>query len=193
VLGRGRRRAPSLTLSDRLFCGFDSLFPYPRTYPKGLHRRSTLLATSQYGSRSAVRRAPGATRGFWRSTESRPSLCTAVTPIRGALDWDGTARIPRGACAGSRRSRTTCCLGTPATWNGSVPSSRPTTTQPAATRQRRATRRCMEHVLSSRERPPHLALLAHPLVDDLVHGRVDVGGGETDPQVFTALCGAAAA
>jgi len=50
-----------------------------------------------------------------------------------------------------------------------------------------------EHVLSSRERPPHLALLAHPLVDDLVHGRVDVGGGETDPQVFTALCGAAAA
>ena len=42
VLRRGRQRAPNLTLSDRLLCGFGSLFLSPRTRPKARHRRTPL-------------------------------------------------------------------------------------------------------------------------------------------------------
>src|ERR1700681_4142417 len=46
VLRRGRRRAPGLTLSDRLLCGFESLFLSPTRIQKVAIalRPSTLLA-----------------------------------------------------------------------------------------------------------------------------------------------------
>src|SRR5215831_20284127 len=49
VLRRGRRRAPSLTLSDRLLCGFGSLFLSPGRIRKVAIalRPSTLLAFHQ--------------------------------------------------------------------------------------------------------------------------------------------------
>src|SRR3979490_1646593 len=58
VLRRGRRRAPSLTLSDRLLCGFASLFLRPGRIRKLAIalRPSTLLAFHQAMVRGKYRR-----------------------------------------------------------------------------------------------------------------------------------------
>src|SRR5580765_261457 len=58
VLRRGRRRAPSLTMSDRLLCGFASLFLNPGRIRKLaiVLRPSTLVALHQALVRRKYRR-----------------------------------------------------------------------------------------------------------------------------------------
>ena len=70
------------------------------------------------------------TFGFWRSTKSRPCLMCPVTPLRGASDRHDAARI----------SQPGAVLECPVILNGSLPTSRSTTTPHAATRHWRATR-----------------------------------------------------
>jgi hypothetical protein len=76
VLRRARQRAPNLTLSDRLLCGFGSLF-----FSTGRIRRvaigvrpSTLLAFHQAGSSDTPQTACGA----WTSFDASRS-CSGAT------------------------------------------------------------------------------------------------------------------
>ncbi len=97
------------------------------------HSRAGRTATSQYRSRSAVRGAPvdGEPSDSGDRRNQDRAARAAVTPIRGAPDRDDAARISR-PCA---------VLECAVILNGSLPSSRPTTTRHAATRHWRATRR----------------------------------------------------
>src|SRR6266849_3155524 len=74
VLRRGRRRAPSLTLCDRLLCGFTSLFLSPggiRKLAIAL-RPSTLLAFHQALVRGKYRRLFSSTPGAKRPGPKGP-------------------------------------------------------------------------------------------------------------------------
>src|SRR5687767_11867981 len=75
VLRRARRRAPNLTLSDRLLCGFASLFLSPGRIRKvaiGL-RPSTLLAFHQALVRRKYRRLFSSSRGPKKPGPKGPS------------------------------------------------------------------------------------------------------------------------
>ena len=94
VLRRGRRRAPSLTRSDRLLCGFGSLFLSPERIRKvaiGL-RPSTLLAFHQALVHGKYRRLFSSTPCVKKPGPKGPdeALIQAIVELK--------ARNPRFGC-----------------------------------------------------------------------------------------------
>ena len=129
VLRRARRRAPNLTLTDRLLCGFGSLFLNPGRIRKLAIavRPSTLLAFHAGLVRRKYRRLFSL-----RSSPKKPGpKGPAEALIRAIVELK--SRNPRFS--------TLCCSGMRVIWNGSLPSSRFPTMRRAATHRWRATRR----------------------------------------------------
>ena len=158
VLRRARRRAPNLTRSDRLLCGFASL-----VLNRGRIRKlaialrpSTLLAFHQalvrrkyrllFSSRPCPKKpGPKGPEGVIRAIvelKARsprfgcPRIARIISQTFG-IDLDKNvvhrvlAKHYRPAPGGTGPSWLTCCSGMPVIWNERWPSSRRTTTQHA--------------------------------------------------------------
>ena len=121
VLRRARQRAPNLTLSDRLLCGFGSLFLSPGRIRKvaiGL-RPSTILAFHQAlvrrktadcshrasALRSLDRRARARSSSRPSSNSSRAILGSAVHGLRASSRTRSGSRSTRTSCSA-------CCRNT---------------------------------------------------------------------------------
>ena len=99
VLRRGRRRAPSLTLSDRLLCGFGSLFLSPGRIRKVAIalRPSTLLAFHQALVRRKYRRLFSSTPCPKKPGPKGPdeALIQAIVELKSRNPRFGCPRIAR--------------------------------------------------------------------------------------------------
>jgi transposase InsO family protein len=99
VLRRGRRRAPSLTLSDRLLCGFGSVFLTPGRIRKLAIavRPSTLLAFHAALVRRKYRRLFSAQRCSQKPGPKGPSeaLIQAIVELKSRNPRFGCPRIAR--------------------------------------------------------------------------------------------------
>jgi hypothetical protein len=99
VLRRGRRRAPSLTLSDRLLCGFESLFLSPARIQKVAIalRPSTLLAFHQALVRQKYRRLFSSTPCPKKPGPEGPdnALIQAIVELKSRNPRFGCPRIAR--------------------------------------------------------------------------------------------------
>src|SRR6516162_7431193 len=132
VLRRARRRAPpNLTLSDRLLCGFGSLFLSPGRIRKLAIalRPSTLLAFHQVLVQCKYRRLFSSTRCPKKRGPKGPdeALIQAIVELKSRNPGFGCPRIARiisrlSESTSTRTSSTACCRNTIAPPGGTGPS-----------------------------------------------------------------------